>query len=255
LGVDVIGQVDGDVGEALGGVGFGCAEEGPGVAVGDHAEAAVFFVAVVESEPGGDASAGLDAQVLLVLVEGLAAGAGRLEVEHGLHGEGFAAEHVGNTSIQAAVQHPVPAEFIPTVHVDHAGVFLERVVAVVVDTGGVAGVGAGGSKVHEVLAEAPDLGLRKEAGDIEEALVIELGLLFCCQHVYCSRGAVKDKEYGIGKRLFRYVWVLVLGLRCRTGHYIGKTVVEVGVAANSTDFSGLCKVCRKAGGIPGIGCS
>ena len=144
------------------------------MAVGDHAEAAVFFITAVEGEPGGDAGAGLDAQVVLILVEGLATGAWWFEVEHGLHGEGFATEHVGHAGAQAAVQHPVPTESVPAVHVDHARVFLERVVAAEVDTGRVAGVGAGGSQVHEVLSETPDFVLGEEARDIEEALVIEL---------------------------------------------------------------------------------
>ena len=151
---------------------------------GNHLEAAVFFVAVVQSQPGGDAGAWLYPQVELILMQSLAACAGRLEVEHRLHGEGFAPKQICHAIAQAAVQHPLQTEFIPAVHVDHAGIFLEGILAAGIDAGRVAGIGARCPQFHEMLPESLDLFFGEETAYIEETAAIEFAFLFSGQHLY-----------------------------------------------------------------------
>lgn len=140
-----VGQRDGDIGETPGGIGFDRAEQRPCVAAGDDLHTAVGFVAVIEGEPRGEAGAGLDAQVVVVLMEGLPTRTGGFEVEHGLDGEGFAPCEKREHAVDAGFEHPIEADLIPAVHVDHARVAFERVAAVEIDTAEVAVVGSGGA--------------------------------------------------------------------------------------------------------------
>ncbi|HJR80749.1 MAG TPA: hypothetical protein VJ821_11800 [Anaerolineales bacterium] len=83
---------DGDVGEALGRIRRGCAEDGPMVAARHHLQTAVRLVTGIEREPSRQTGARLNAQIEVVLMQCLSPRARRFEIEHGLDGEGFNAE-------------------------------------------------------------------------------------------------------------------------------------------------------------------
>ena len=83
----VVGKRQGDVGEALARIGSDRAEDRPVLAAGEDLEAAVLLVAAIERHPGGDARTRLHSQVVLILMDSLAACARRLEVQHRLHRE------------------------------------------------------------------------------------------------------------------------------------------------------------------------
>ncbi len=67
--------------------------------------AAVVLVAAVNREPRGQAGAGLDAKVEVVLVEVLPAAAGRLEVEHALRRQRCLAHQGGQRPLDAFIKH------------------------------------------------------------------------------------------------------------------------------------------------------
>ena len=154
--------------------------------VGHHLQTAIFLVAVVQGQPGGDADAWLHAQIVLVLVQGLAARAGRLEVEHCLDGEWLAPQQVGHAVPQPRVQHPLEADLIPAVHVDHAGVAFQRVPAVAIDAGRVAGVAPRPAQVHEMAPVAFYLLIGEEFAYIQVALVVVFTSLFVGEHSFGS---------------------------------------------------------------------
>lgn len=139
------GNGDGDIGEALGGVGFDGAQQRPVLAAGDDLHTAIGFVAVIKGEPCREAGAGLYAQVIIILMQGLSTRTSRFEVEHGLNGVWFASGEQGEHVVDAGVDHPIEADLIPTVHVDHTRVAFEWVVTGGVGTAEVAIIGSGGA--------------------------------------------------------------------------------------------------------------
>jgi hypothetical protein len=156
LNAHPLGDGHGDIREALGSICGHGAQQGHGVATGHHLHAAIGLVAVVEGQPGRHAGAWLHAQVVLVLVQGLAAGAGWFEVEHGLYGIRGDAENGAHDGVDALVDHPAQAGVVPAVHVDHARVLLEWVGGVVVarvegDAGEIAFVAALTTELHEMV--------------------------------------------------------------------------------------------------------
>ncbi len=135
------------------------------MAAGHHLQAAVLLVRRVQGQPGGHARAGLRAEVILVLMERLPARAGRLEVEHRLHRQRLLAQQGGEAPIQPGVQEPAEADRVPPVHVDHARVAAEGVVAAWIDAAEVARIGAGLAQRHVVIAQGSDLVRTEETAD------------------------------------------------------------------------------------------
>ena len=131
---------------------FSVHSSGHVVAPRDHPHAAVVLVAGVERQPRRHAGPGLHAQVEVVLVQGLPARAGRLEVQHRLHGVGLASEQARQPGVDARVEQPAQAEVVPAVHVDQPRVARERVGTGGVHAREVAGIRAVAAQRHVVLA-------------------------------------------------------------------------------------------------------
>jgi len=121
------------------------------MAAGHELQAAVVLVAAVNGHPRGNAGSRLHAQVVVVLVERLAARARGLEIEHRLHGIGFPADEVHHRVPDALVEHPVQAGLVPAVHVDHARVLEQRITRLRLGNGP-AGLCALRIQTHEMLA-------------------------------------------------------------------------------------------------------
>ena len=86
-----------------------------------------FLVAAIDRHPGGDTGAGVDAQIELILMQRLAAGARRLEVEHRLYGVGLAPEDVRHPLVEAGVNHPFQADFVKAMRLHHARILRQRI--------------------------------------------------------------------------------------------------------------------------------
>ena len=149
--------------------------------LGDDGHGAVLFIAIIDGDPGGEAGAGGDAEVEIVLVEVLPAGAGGLEVEHGLGGHGFFAEEIAEDIGDAFVEQVFvgegsDGEVGAAMGVHHAGVVGEGIGGGVA-SGSALGFGetcdgAVGVLLHEGFADfANFIGREELAGD-----VIALGL-------------------------------------------------------------------------------
>ena len=72
----IVAKRRGDVRKTLARVGADCAENRPILSAGNDHEAAVLLVARIERHPGGDARARLHPEVVLILMDGLAASPG-----------------------------------------------------------------------------------------------------------------------------------------------------------------------------------
>jgi hypothetical protein len=107
-------------------------------------------------------------------------GARRLEVQHRLHRERLeAAEERRQRSRDSRLEQPVERDVVPAMHVDHAGVALQRIVRPRIDADHVAGIRAGLAGTSEVIARDPGrLGVEDSLRD-DVALLLELPLRAC----------------------------------------------------------------------------
>ncbi len=126
-----LGRVDQVGGEALGQVGLVGADQVDLVRTGHDHEAAVFRIHAIDGGPGGDAGAGGDFEVEIVLVQGLAARAGGLEVEHALAGDRFLAEQLPQHVAHMRIEHHAPGPVVEAVGMDHPGVSCQGIASLV----------------------------------------------------------------------------------------------------------------------------
>ena len=202
-------------GEELGGVGRLGAGDVEGVGGGHDAHGAVFFVAVVDGDPGGHTGTGLDAEVEVVLVEVLPAGAGGFEVEHGLGRDGLVGEEIGEAVFEAFVEEVAEGEgadvFVGmAVGVHHAGIAGEGVVGVVggdIFAGGFgeAGDGPVGVLGHEGFADFGDFGFGEESAFDVVAVAVEVGELFFGEGAGCGLDGHGGSFVGPMIRLFDWI--------------------------------------------------
>jgi hypothetical protein len=106
-------------------------------------------------------------------VQGLPAGARRLEVDHRLHRQGLGPHQRREAGRQPPIEQPVPAQRVPAVHVDHPRETLQRVTLDGLVRHLIELVGAGLAQPHEVVAKALHLRARKEPPHDEVALLGE----------------------------------------------------------------------------------
>ncbi len=145
---------------------------------GHKLETAVLLVARVQRHPRGHAGARLHAQIVLILVQGLATRAGRLEVEHGLHGKGFDAGQRRQPLVDALIEQPLERQIVPAMHLHHARVALERIdgpgEVVDIDAGRIAGVFAGLAQCRVMVSIASRFFRREKPSGNHVTVLVEL---------------------------------------------------------------------------------
>ena len=174
-------QLDGGAAEELAPVRIDQTEFGQVLGVRHDLHAAVVLIVGVDGHPGRETGARPHFQRTLVLMQGLAAGAGRLEVEHGLRGQRLAAQQGRRQGAQAWIQQPVAAEAIVTVRVNHARIAEERIMLVgdaVVMEADLARVQA-----HEVRLDRLHFRQREQGGHDHVALLLKAFHILCVDHV------------------------------------------------------------------------
>jgi hypothetical protein len=132
------------------------------MAAGGDLHAAVFLIAIIQRQPRRHARSRLHAQIVVVLMQRLAARPRRFEVEHRLYGKRFPAQESRQRTVDARIQHPAQRQLIPTVHVNHARVHLERISFMGGDAGEIARIAAVAAQSHVVLSEGFHFFARKQ---------------------------------------------------------------------------------------------
>src|SRR6266566_3302995 len=118
---------DRHIGKTQAGIGLRRTEDGPVVACGNHLQASVGFITLIQCEPSCYARSWLNLEKKLILMECLTPCLRWLKVEHRLHRIQFLSYQEGKQVIETFIQEPAQADFIPTVHVNHAWIALERI--------------------------------------------------------------------------------------------------------------------------------